>query len=74
MPTGGQWPRHMLPRGGDSVFGMAKLIPGSNVVRQFILEKVERHPPNLAKLVANHFDITRQSVNWHLQRMVREKC
>jgi uncharacterized protein DUF4325 len=43
-------------------------------VRRFILEHVEKHPNDVSKVAANHFDITRQAVNKHLRRLVYEKC
>jgi hypothetical protein len=42
-------------------------------VRSFILEKVEKHPNEIAKLTAEHFKITRQAVNKHLRRLISEK-
>jgi anti-sigma regulatory factor (Ser/Thr protein kinase) len=42
-------------------------------VRTFILEHVEKHPNDVAKVAAKHFDITRQAVNKHLRRLVYEK-
>jgi uncharacterized protein DUF4325 len=43
-------------------------------VRRFILEHVEKHPSDVSKVAAKHFDITRQAVNKHLRRLVYEKC
>jgi hypothetical protein len=43
-------------------------------IRRFILEHVEKHPGDVAKLGAQHFHITRQAVNKHLARLVREKA
>lgn len=45
--------------------------PGENV-RRFIVEHVEKYPSDIAKVTAQHFDITRQAVNKHLQRLVVE--
>lgn len=42
-------------------------------IRGFILEHVEKHPDIAAK-TAEHFAITRQAVNKHLQKLVREKA
>lgn len=42
-------------------------------IRRFILEHVEKHPGDVTKLTAEHFDITRQAVNKHLRRLVTEK-
>lgn len=41
-------------------------------VRRFILEHVEAHPGDIAKLAAGHFGITRQAVNKHLQKLTSE--
>lgn len=40
--------------------------------RRFILEKVGKHPSDISRLTADHFKITRQAVNKHLQRLVAE--
>jgi hypothetical protein len=39
-------------------------------IRRFIIEHVEKHPADISKLVAKHFDITRQAVNKHLKNLV----
>jgi hypothetical protein len=41
-------------------------------IRRFILEQVGKHPSDVSKLTADHFKITRQAVNKHLQRLVAE--
>ena len=38
-------------------------------VRRFILDHLEKHPNDLSKVTAQHFGITRQAVNKHLQRL-----
>jgi uncharacterized protein DUF4325 len=43
-------------------------------VRRFILEQVEKHPNDVSKLAAEHFSITRQAVNKHLKKLVKEKA
>jgi anti-sigma regulatory factor (Ser/Thr protein kinase) len=43
-------------------------------VRRFILEHVEKHPTDIAKIVAKRFTISRQAVNKHLQRLSDEKA
>ena len=47
--------------------------PGENV-RRFIVEQVEKHPGSIAKVTAEHFKITRQAVNKHLQKLTAEGC
>lgn len=42
-------------------------------IRRYILENVEKHSGHVSKLTAAKFDITRQAVNKHLQRLVEEK-
>jgi anti-sigma regulatory factor (Ser/Thr protein kinase)/biotin operon repressor len=41
-------------------------------VRKYILEHLEKHPHDLTKFVADHFGISRQAVNKHLQRLKSE--
>jgi hypothetical protein len=41
-------------------------------IRHFILQHVEKHPTDISKLTADHFSITRQAVNKHLQRLTGE--
>jgi anti-sigma regulatory factor (Ser/Thr protein kinase)/DNA-binding transcriptional ArsR family regulator len=43
-------------------------------IRRFILEHVEKHPNDVARLSAEHFGITRQAVNKHLRRLIYEKA
>lgn len=43
-------------------------------VRRFIVEHVERHPGNISRVTAEHFEITRQAVNKHLKRLILEGC
>ena len=41
-----------------------------NVVRAFIIENVSGHPGEIARLVAEHFAVSRQTAHAHLKRMV----
>lgn len=43
-------------------------------VRRFIVANVEQHPKDVAKVAAEHFKITRQAVNKHLQKLTSEGC
>lgn len=43
-------------------------------VRRFILERVEKYSHDINKVTAEHFGITRQAVNKHLQRLTSEKA
>jgi hypothetical protein len=42
-------------------------------IRRFILDHVEKHPNDIAKLTGEHFAITRQAANKHLRRLIYEK-
>ena len=42
------------------------------VIRRFILERVDSNRKSIAHLTATHFGISRQAVNKHLHRLVRE--
>jgi hypothetical protein len=41
-------------------------------VRKFILERIEKHPADIAKIVSDHFKITRQGAHVHLAKLVKE--
>lgn len=51
---------------------MTKIRARGEDVRRFILERVEKHPANISKVTADHFSITRQAVNRHLQKLTAE--
>lgn len=51
---------------------MTKIRARSEDIRTFILEHVDTHSNTLSKTTSNHFGITRQAVNKHLQRLVTE--
>jgi len=53
--------------------GMMRIRARGEDIRRFILEHVEKHPNDVSKMTAEHFKITRQAVNKHLQRLVKEK-
>ena len=42
-------------------------------IRKFILEHVEKHPNDIAKLTAEHFGISRQAVSKQLRRLTNEE-
>lgn len=42
-------------------------------IRRYLIENVEKKHNKIAKLAAAHFNISRQAVNKHLQRLVEEK-
>jgi hypothetical protein len=41
-------------------------------VRRYIVEQVDKHPSAISKRTAEHFGITRQAVNKHLQKLTAE--
>lgn len=43
-------------------------------VRKFILAHIDKHAKDISKVTAEHFGITRQAVNKHLQRLTSEKA
>lgn len=51
---------------------MAKIQVRGEAVRRFILERVEKHPTDIAGITSEKFNITRQAVNKHLQKLVSE--
>lgn len=53
---------------------MRKVRARGEDIRRFILGNVEKHPAEISKITAQHFGITRQAVNKHLQRLHSEKA
>jgi biotin operon repressor len=53
---------------------MTRVNSPGETVRRFIVEQVEKHPGDIAKVTAERFDITRQAVNKHLQKLTAEGC
>jgi len=51
---------------------MVKVRARGEDIRRFILEHVEKHPANISKMAAEHFGVTRQALNKHLQRLTAE--
>ena len=43
-------------------------------IRNYILANVEKHPADIAKKTAEHFNVSRQAVNKHLKKLTNEKC
>jgi anti-sigma regulatory factor (Ser/Thr protein kinase) len=52
---------------------MSRVHSRGEEVRRYIIENVEKNPGNIARVTAEHFKITRQAVNKHLQRLTEEK-
>ena len=53
---------------------MTKLRSSSEKIRKYILTNVGKHPSDIASIAAKKFEISRQAVNKHLQRLVDENC
>ncbi|MGH7824911.1 MAG: STAS-like domain-containing protein [Candidatus Binatia bacterium] len=43
-------------------------------IRRFLLDNIEGHPRDLAKVASDRFKITRQAVHKHLRRLISEKA
>src|SRR5260221_422392 len=53
---------------------MPKIRARGENIRKFILNHVEKHPTDISKVTATRFDITRQAVNKHLQKLTAERA
>lgn len=51
-----------------------KLRARGEKVREYILQQVAEHPGDITRCVAEHFGITRQAANAHLQKLVQEQA
>lgn len=51
---------------------MSKVRVRGEQIRKYIIEHMEKHPMDITKATAEHFDVTRQAVNKHLNRLVAE--
>lgn len=51
---------------------MSRVRARGEEIRSYILENVEDNPSSISKLVSEHFSISRQAVNGHLNRLVKE--
>lgn len=51
---------------------MANIRERGEKARRYILENVEKHPDQIGHLAAEHLGISRQAVNRHLQRLIRD--
>src|SRR5208337_1831018 len=52
---------------------MARVRARGEEIRRYILENIEQHPNDISKLTSDRFNITRQAVNKHLQKLTLEK-
>ena len=53
---------------------MSRVRPRGEDIRRYILENVAKNPGNIGSVAAEKFGITRQAINLHLQRLVKENA
>jgi anti-sigma regulatory factor (Ser/Thr protein kinase) len=53
---------------------MTKVRARGEDIRRFILEHVEKHPTDIGRITSEHFKITRQAINKHLQKLCTEQA
>jgi anti-sigma regulatory factor (Ser/Thr protein kinase) len=53
---------------------MTRVRPRGEEIRHYILQHVETHPSDIGRNAAEHFQVSRQAINVHLQRLVEEKA
>lgn len=53
---------------------MIRLRARGEDIRRFLVENVEKHPSDISKVAAAHFEVTRQAVSKHLQKLTAEGC
>ena len=53
---------------------MTKIRSRGEDIRNYILDHVENHPKDIGKIAADHFGITRQGINKHLQKLCFDKA
>lgn len=53
---------------------MTKVRARGEDIRRFILEHVEKYPSDIGKITSEHFGITRQAINKHLQKLCTEQA
>lgn len=51
---------------------MARVRARGEEIRRYILENIEKHPSDITKVTSEKFEITRQAVNKHLQKLSSE--
>lgn len=52
---------------------MAKVRNRGEKIRQFIISNLDMHPKNIVAFTAEEFGISRQAVNMHIKRLVKQK-
>ncbi len=53
---------------------MARIQVRGVTIRKFIVDHVDKHPADIAKLASEHFGVTRQAVSKHMNRLVAENA
>ena len=53
---------------------MTKIRARGEDVRRFILDNIEKHPADISRITSKHFNITRQAVSKHLQKLTAEQA
>ena len=53
---------------------MSKVRARGEDIRRFILEHVEKHPNDIGRVTAEHFQMTRQAIKEHLQKLCAEQA
>ncbi|HKQ70249.1 MAG TPA: DUF4325 domain-containing protein [Polyangiaceae bacterium] len=57
---------------GQEVASVVKVRARGEQVRKFILDELAAHPSDIVRVTSDHFNVTRQAVNKHLQRLIDE--
>ncbi|MCG8468848.1 MAG: DUF4325 domain-containing protein [Gemmatimonadetes bacterium] len=52
---------------------MAKTSRQAGEIRHFLLRNIPDHPRDIIRIAAEHFGVTRQTVSYHLRKLVAEK-
>ncbi|MCH9638705.1 MAG: DUF4325 domain-containing protein [Betaproteobacteria bacterium] len=53
---------------------MSRISKRGEATRQFILDNVEKNPTSIVNLCCDKFDISRQAVNKHIQRLINQEA
>ena len=52
---------------------MSRVRTRGEEIRRYLIDNIEKHPADITKRTAHHFDITRQAISKHLRRLIEEK-
>ena len=53
---------------------MSRILERGEQIRKFIIDRLEKHPDDIAKVTAEHFAVSRQAVCKHLNKLVLEEA